>query len=191
MDSEPVADCYTVLQVDPDCSAKELEAAYRHLAKMYHPDHPETADADRFNAVVEAYRVLRSPDRRAQYDQEHGFGRADAAGAASPDDDDGASPAALSDAEAHAKILALLYQRRREHAQNPGVIGFYIQDMLQCGDDSFEFHAWYLKAKGFIEATENGTLAITIAGVDHVISTSQTRRAEKLRIGQSDAARSA
>ena len=128
MDSEPVADRYTVLQVAPDCSAKELEAAYRHLAKMYHPDHPETADADRFNAVVEAYRVLHSPDRRAQYDQEHGFGRAEAAGAALPEDD-GASPAALSDAEAHAKILAFLYQRRRE------LYGFsYVSILDRCVD---------------------------------------------------------
>lgn len=188
MDSEPT-DCYTVLQVYPDCSAKGLEAAYRHLAKMYHPDHPETADADRFNAVIEAYRVLRDPEHRARYDLEHGFNQIAAEDGAAALDPDSASSPALSDADAHAKILAFLYQRRREHAQSPGVMGFYIQDMLQCGDDSFEFHAWYLKAKGFIEATENGTLAITIAGVDHVIAASQTKRAEKLRIGQSETAR--
>ena len=38
-------DYYDLLQVNPDCDARILELAYRHFAKMYHPDHPETADS--------------------------------------------------------------------------------------------------------------------------------------------------
>jgi len=41
-----------------------------------------------------------------------------------------------------------------------------------------------LKAKGLIEITEHGTLAITIEGVDHVIAMSQTVMREKLLIGR-------
>jgi curved DNA-binding protein len=57
--------------------------------------------------------------------------------------------------------------------------------MLNCSDEHFEFHTWYLKAKGFIEITEQGTLAITIQGVDHVIDISRTNMMEKLLIAQS------
>jgi curved DNA-binding protein len=56
---------------------------------------------------------------------------------------------------------------------------------LNCSDDTFEFHKWYLKEKGFIVVTEHGTLAITIEGIDHVISISRSTRAEKLLIAKS------
>lgn len=56
--------------------------------------------------------------------------------------------------------------------------------MLNCSDERFEFHQWYLKEKGFIVVTEHGTLAITVQGVDHVISMSRTTSAEKLMISQ-------
>lgn len=190
MDNAPFADHYAALQVYRDCSVKGLEAAYRYLAKMFHPDHPETADVDKFNEVIEAYRVLRNPEQRAEYDLQYELQHpSDASGDTSHSGDAAEQSSALSDADAHSKILLFLYQRRREQAQNPGIIGFYIQEMLKCSDESFEFHAWYLKAKGFIETTEQGTLAITIAGVDHVISVSQTSRAEKLLIGQSSSSR--
>ena len=65
-DEQAFTDHYKVLQVRQDCDAKALEAAYRRLAKMYHPDHPETADAARFTQVIGAYRALRNPERRAE-----------------------------------------------------------------------------------------------------------------------------
>ena len=90
----------------------------------------------------------------------------------------------IEDAEAHEKILFHLYKQRRENATDPGVMGYYLQRMLDCSDENFEFHAWYLKSKGFIEITQEGKLAITIDGVDHVISMSRTAEAEKLLIAQ-------
>ena len=56
--------------------------------------------------------------------------------------------------------------------------------LLDCSEESFEFHVWYLKAKGFIEITEDAALAITIDGVDHVISTSRSKEAAKLLTSQ-------
>ena len=63
-------------------------------------------------------------------------------------------------------------------------MGYYLQRMLDCSDENFEFHAWYMKSKGYIEITQEGKLAITIDGVDHVISMSRTAEAEKLLIAQ-------
>lgn len=186
-DDGPFVDLYDILAVDWECDAKTLEIAYRHLAKLYHPDHPETADVTRFNEVIEAYRTLRNPEQRAEYDLLY-IANTDGVTFRSPAGADGQvdEQAPLTDAEIHAKTLRMLYKRRREHALDPGVGPFAVQEMLGCTDEHFEFHVWYLKAKGWIETTEVGTLAITIDGIDHVIASSQTARAEKLRIAQSE-----
>ena len=184
-EDEPFVDYYAVLQVKPDCSHRGLEAAYRQLAKMYHPDHPETADLDKFNAVIEAYRNLRNPDKRAEYDAVYAYRSDTAFEFVAEHPADAEDRSALSDSEAHTKILRELYKRRRENPQDAGIVRFYLQQMLGCSDDNFDFHVWYLKAKSLIETTENGTLAITIEGVDHVIALSRTAMAEKLRIEQS------
>lgn len=182
---QPFIDYYAILRVDPSCDAKILESAYRLQAKRYHPDHHETADLDKFSAVVEAYRVLRNAEERARYDILHAANTDNVGYTLRAGDElDNDTNAALEDAETHAKILLHLYKARRTNAQNAGVIGYFVQQMLNCSDEQFEFHRWYLKAKGFIETTEQGGLAITIEGVDHVISMSRTSMREKLLIAQ-------
>ncbi|WP_150291698.1 J domain-containing protein [Sphingobium estronivorans] len=180
-DSQPFIDYYQILQVSPTCDGRGLEAAYRLLAKMYHPDHAETADVTKFNEVITAYKALRSAENRAQYNllytEKTGF-RFPA-----NEEADG-EKFAYDDADAHSRILIFLYKRRRENAQDAGVGRYFVQKMLNCSDEHFEFHIWYLKAKNLIETTEQGTLAITIEGVDHVISMSQTIMREKLLIGR-------
>lgn len=173
-------DHYAALQVDPGCDAAALEGAYRHYAKLFHPDHTETADLDRFNDVIMAYRVLRDPDKRAAYDREHRLrypGQHQAANAHAAAQ---VENTALSDADVHEKILFHLYRRRREHAAQAGVGAFRLQELAACSDEHFEFHAWYLRAKNLIEITEDGLYAITIDGIDHVIATSRTSEAQKL-----------
>jgi DnaJ domain/Protein of unknown function (DUF3592) len=63
-------DYYAELGVGPDASSAEIGAAFRALAKDLHPDTRPTdqAAADRFKRVSAAYRVLRDPERRRQYD---------------------------------------------------------------------------------------------------------------------------
>jgi curved DNA-binding protein len=185
--ARPFVDYYDILQVSPNCDATILESAYRYLAKMYHPDRTGTTDTSRFSEVIEAYRTLRNPEQRAKYDALYSKHRLETPMKPSPDNDEGHDDgeiAAVDDADAHAKILMALYRKRREDSLNPGVIGFYLQEMLNCSDEQFEFHKWYLKEKGFILVTEQGTLAITIQGVDHVISMSRATNAEKLLIAQ-------
>lgn len=184
MMSEGFVDYYDTLQVDPNCSAKALEAAYRHLAKLYHPDHADTANVAKLNEVIEAYRLLRDADQRARYNRLYS---ATTNFKFAPDKQaDDFERAALSDADMHAKILLHLYRRRREHPNDAGVGQYMFQELLGSSYDHLEFHFWYLRAKGFIETTEQGTLAITIDGVDHVISTSRTAQKERLLLGQAD-----
>lgn len=191
-DDQPFLDYYDVLQVHPDCDAKFLEAAYHHLAKLHHPDHSQTADTTRFNELTEAYRVLRDPGRRAEYDRLHARQRKRQASRAKAKGKPVEEPVAddltaADDADDHSRILLYLYKKRRENAQKAGVIAFYLQEMLGCSDDEFEFHKWYLKEKGFIAITEQGTIAITIQGVDHVIATQVETKARKYLSGPASA----
>ncbi len=63
---------YRVLGVPEHASGHDIRRAYRRLARQHHPDlSDQTGAADRFNAVSEAYEVLRDPDQRARYDHHH------------------------------------------------------------------------------------------------------------------------
>ena len=64
-------DYYKTLGVSKDASPKEIKAAYRKLAREYHPDvNQGDARAEaRFKEVNEAHEVLGDPDKRQRYDQ--------------------------------------------------------------------------------------------------------------------------
>lgn len=64
-------DFYEVLGVGKSADEKDLKAAYRKLAKQYHPDaNPgdKTAEA-KFKEINEAYDVLKDPQKKAAYDR--------------------------------------------------------------------------------------------------------------------------
>lgn len=59
---------YEDLGVDENATSKQIKNAYRRLARRYHPDTPETGDADKFHAVNKAYRILMDEYTRSIYD---------------------------------------------------------------------------------------------------------------------------
>jgi molecular chaperone DnaJ len=67
-------DYYELLGVSRKASAKEIRAAFRKLARKYHPDlNPGDKSAEeKFKQLQEAYDVLSDSKKRQMYDQ-HGF----------------------------------------------------------------------------------------------------------------------
>jgi molecular chaperone DnaJ len=67
-------DYYEVLGIPKNASNDEIKAAFRKLARQYHPDVSQEANAEEhFKEINEAYSILSDADKRAAYDR---FGHA-------------------------------------------------------------------------------------------------------------------
>lgn len=64
-------DYYKTLGVPKTATEKEIKAAYRKLARKYHPDiNPDDKEAERkFKEINEAHEVLSNPENRKKYDK--------------------------------------------------------------------------------------------------------------------------
>ncbi|MCB1829755.1 MAG: J domain-containing protein, partial [Gammaproteobacteria bacterium] len=67
---EPLKDFYSILGVPKNVSERGIKNAFRKLARKYHPDlnrdDPDTAM--RFAELAEAYRILKSKEKRNEVD---------------------------------------------------------------------------------------------------------------------------
>ena len=68
-----VSDPYRVLGLSPGASDEEVKAAYRKLAKKYHPDlNPgNQRAADRMNEINAAYEQIKNPQQQENYGQSY------------------------------------------------------------------------------------------------------------------------
>lgn len=170
-------DYYEVLEVSPNANSETIDRIFRYFAKRYHPDNRDTGDETRFNDIVEAHNTLRDPVKRAQYDiqyREHSSSRSELAREAT------AVHGFERDIVIQEKLLSLLYVKRRRDVNNPGIGDSEIEVLLECPREHLEFHLWYMKAKGWIAKTENGTFAITVDGVDRANSEHRRETATRL-----------
>ena len=61
---------YDILGVPRTSTAEQIKFAFREKAKASHPDSADKVDTKRFRELVDAFRVLRDPKKRAIYDRE-------------------------------------------------------------------------------------------------------------------------
>jgi DnaJ domain len=63
---------YDVLDVAPDADDRAIRTAFRNSAKVYHPDvnGGDHAAEEQFKRITAAHSLIKSPDRRAAYDQD-------------------------------------------------------------------------------------------------------------------------
>jgi len=60
-------DYYQILQLKPTATNAEIKAAYRRLAKLFHPDKNPSAE-EKFKQIKDAYETLIDPVKRNKYD---------------------------------------------------------------------------------------------------------------------------
>ena len=167
VDNPATADYYEALQISPAAQSLIVTKAYRLLAAFYHPDNKETGDPEAFRKVVEAYRVLSDPVRRAAYDHEKfGMLSSPSNGGKLPVREP-AERRTEDERELRRQLLQALYNVRRTQPHRPSLPLRVIPDLFGCSIDDAQFTLWYLRGKKFIEMTDDG-MVITVAGVDHV-----------------------
>ena len=159
------ANYYELLQINPNAEPDTIHRVFRFLAARFHPDNPDTGDADKFFILKQAYDVLSSPALRAEYD-------------ASMEREE-AEPDPLSnsidfmdsmDGELNRRLalLALLYYRRRTNPTHPSVALQEVEEKMGFPRDYLEFTTWYLTRKGYITRADNSAFTLTAEGVDFV-----------------------
>jgi curved DNA-binding protein CbpA len=72
MADRPILDPYAVLGIPRDATPLQIARAHRRLAKRHHPDlHPGEEVDEPMRRINEAYRLLSTEARRAEYDRSH------------------------------------------------------------------------------------------------------------------------
>jgi len=156
---------YELLQISPNADADTIHRVYRFLANRYHPDHPITADAEKFMLVTEAYSVLSNPEARMKYD--------DSVATRTEEGDQLSSKVDFMDSlngelNRRLAVLGLLYFQRRTNSSRPSISLADLEDKMGFPRDYLDFTIWYLQKKGFITRADNADFALTVLGVDFV-----------------------
>ncbi|AYV79925.1 MAG: hypothetical protein Gaeavirus2_7 [Gaeavirus sp.] len=70
--TEPAKDYYKILEITREATSEDIRAAYKNLAKKWHPDknpHNREESEQKFKEISEANSILSDPNKKMQYDQ--------------------------------------------------------------------------------------------------------------------------
>ncbi|HUY80752.1 MAG TPA: DnaJ domain-containing protein [Acidobacteriaceae bacterium] len=158
-------DYYEFLQISPNAEDETIHRVYRFLAARYHPDNPNSGDADQFAILTRAYEVLSDPARRTRYNAAREKEQVQAEPLSSTidfmDHMEGETNRRLA-------LLAVLYYRRRSNPNAPEVPLAEVEARLGFPRDYLDFTTWYLRKKGYITRADNSDFMLTAEGVDFV-----------------------
>jgi len=165
MNNNNLQDYYEDLKISPNADSETIDRIFRLLAKRYHPDNQVTGNADAFNRISTAYKVLADIEKRASYDAQYEAVKAKKWKATEPES---STKSSQNDELLRKRILSILYIERRNDAVSSGVGLWRIEQLIGLPEKILEFHVWYMKEKAWIQRTDTGGYAITVAGVDAV-----------------------
>jgi curved DNA-binding protein CbpA len=172
-------DYYEVLQISPNAHPETIHRVYRLLAQHYHPDNKDTGDVDAFTQVLEAFRVLENPERRAAYDVEHKL----ISGLKWKIFD---QTSAVQGIEGERKkrmgILSLLCTKRINEPEKPSLTLFELEDLLGCPREHLELSLWYLRESGRILRGDSGKYTLTAKGFETLEEDSGPSTNTKVRL---------
>ncbi len=173
---EPV-DYYEMLQVNPSADPETIDRVYRLLAQRFHPDNQQTGNENRFRALLEAYTVLRDPEKRARYDVMHQQQRKDrwrlvSSGAESENDFEFEQIVRLT-------VLEALYTKRRLEPTKPGIFFRDFERMIGRPREHLEFTLWFLQQKNFVVQDDNAGMVLTVEGAEYLEQTYRNNLQQK------------
>jgi curved DNA-binding protein len=158
---------YDLLQINPHADMDTIDRVYRILSARYHPDNPQTGDADRYRLLTEAHQVLSDPIKRKDYDRqfEMGPGRPLAIflGKEFTDGID-------SEAKIRVGVLCLLYSKRRANPDFAALSLLDMENIMAFPREGLLFALWYLRAKRFVLQDDRSSFIISAEGVDYLES---------------------
>ena len=173
---EPV-DYYEALQVNTSADPETIDRVYRLLAQRFHPDNQQTGNESRFRTLLEAYTVLRDPEKRARYDLLHQQRRQDrwrlvSSGAQSENDFEMEQIVRLT-------VLEALYTKRRLEPTNPGIFFREFERLTGRAREHLEFTIWFLVQKKFVTQGDNSQLVLTVDGAEYLEQTYRSNLQQK------------
>lgn len=158
-------DYYEFLQISPHAEEETIHRVYRFLAARFHPDNPDSGDADQFAILTRAYEVLSDRSRRARYDvmRQKELAKTEPLSNSIDfmDHLEGETNRRLA-------LLAVLYYRRRTNPGAPEVPLAEVELRMGFPRDYLDFTTWYLQRKGYITRADNSDFTLTAEGVDFV-----------------------
>jgi curved DNA-binding protein CbpA len=166
MPVEGPVDYYEVLQVSTSADPETIDRVYRLLAQRFHPDNQQTGDESRFRTLLEAYTVLRDPEKRARYDVMHQQQRQErwrlvSSGAQSENDFEIEQIVRLT-------VLEALYTKRRLEPTNPGIFWREFERLIGRPREHLDFTLWFLMQKKFVAQDDKSQLILTVEGAEYL-----------------------
>jgi len=158
-------DYYEFLQISRRADQETIHRVYRFLAARFHPDNPDSGDAEKFSRLTTAYEVLSDPKRRAEYDDSYEKEPPRKQPLSSTID---FMDSVAGETNRRLAVLAVLYYRRRMNAIFPEVSLAEIETRMGFPRDYLDFTLWYLQKKGYITRGDNSDCSLTADGVDFV-----------------------
>lgn len=158
-------DHYEFLQISPKAQAETIQRVYRFLATRYHPDNPETGDADKFMRLNQAYGVLSDPKGRSEYDASL---KAKSGKPSSLFESIDFLDGVEGEVNRRLAVLALLYRKCRANVHNPQISLLELEAMMGFPREYLDFTMWYLRSKKYVRQEDNAEFALTCSGIDYV-----------------------
>jgi curved DNA-binding protein CbpA len=158
-------DYYEFLQISPNADPETIHRVYRFLGARFHPDNPESGNAETFATLKTAYEVLSDPDRRSEYDAT--FKREPPRRVPLSQSID-FMDSVEGETNRRLALLAVLYFQRRLNPSAPQISLAEIERRMGFPRDYLDFTTWYLQQKKYIIAADNSDFTLTVQGVDYV-----------------------
>lgn len=160
---EDFEDFYEVMELSPSASLETIHRIYRILAQRLHPDNAETGSGDAFKKLVEAYRTLSDPEKRAAFDSRRGVKQKVHWRVF---DHQSATPSVEQEQMKRRGVLKALYLKRLREPESPGMNMIEMEALLGTPREHLDFTMWFVKEQGWVVRTDSGRYSITVKGVE-------------------------